>query len=161
MAVKLVPLPVGLEVVTSPTDAKVTVDGKPWAEGLEVTPGAELSIVAEADGYERIERTALPQVGAPLQVVLKLEKKVDKPRKPPVTRRGGGGRGSLTITSTPYWGRVTIDGKVLDDTTPVTVKLSAGTHTVEVAHPPKGVVRTFKVKVPAGGKVRRTVNFSK
>lgn len=166
VSVELPPLPVALVVEASPADATVTVDGAPYRQGLEVTPGTAVVVRALATGFEPVEERVTPKAGEPLRVRLALSPlraKDPPPRRDQVTQRPRPkpkvGTGTLTITSTPWWGRVTIDGKVLDETTPVTVKLKAGTHSVEVAHPPKGIVERFSVKIEPGEKVRRTVTF--
>ncbi len=69
------------------------------------------------------------------------------------------GSGTLIIKTTPYWGKVVIDGKPEDDTTPLTLTLSAGRHDVVVSHPPKGLSKRFKVVVVANETVTRVITF--
>jgi hypothetical protein len=69
------------------------------------------------------------------------------------------GKGTLTVKSSPLWGRVTIDGKTFDDTTPLTVSLPAGRHEVVVAHPPRNLVRRAKVTVEADKTTVHSVTF--
>ena len=67
--------------------------------------------------------------------------------------------GTLLLTTQPYWANVAIDGKAIEDTTPLTVSLPAGRHDVVVTHPPKGLVKKLKVVVIANESVTRTVVF--
>lgn len=165
-SIDLEPLPVPLVVEVTPREATVTVDGAAYREGMDVTPGQALVVSASAPGFLPVEEQVTPRPGEPSRVTLTLapeEAPKEAPRRPQASSRARPrpktGTGTLTITSTPWWGRVTIDGKVLDETTPVTVKLRAGTHTVEVAHPPKSAVERFTVKIEPGEKLRRTVRF--
>jgi serine/threonine protein kinase len=147
-------MPVPLIVKTAPGDAAVTVDGQAYRDGMTIAPGQAVKVKAEKSGYVSSTRKVTATPGQELQVALELRKKSSGVKKPPAKSRG-----SLTITTTPYWGRVTIDGKALEETTPVTVKLSAGVHQVTVSHPPKGLVKRFKVTITPGGKVRKTIQF--
>jgi serine/threonine-protein kinase len=69
------------------------------------------------------------------------------------------GEGTLVLKASPFWGQVTIDGRVLDDQTPVSVKLPAGRHDVVVSHPPRGLVQRFKVSLAPGETVTRAITF--
>ncbi len=165
-SIDLVALPVRLVLDVTPANAQVSVDGSPYEAGMDVKPGAPLVVTARADGFEPLEQPLEPVAGEPLKVTLNLtpEPVKDTPRRQQVTQRPrpkpkATAKGTLTITSTPYWGRVTIDGKTLEETTPLTVRLKAGSYSVEVSHPPKGMVERFTVKLDAGQKLRRTVKF--
>jgi len=69
------------------------------------------------------------------------------------------GEGTLLVKASPYWGQVTVDGKVLEEQTPISVRLPAGKHDVAVSHPPRGLVRRFKVTIAPGETVTRAVTF--
>jgi serine/threonine protein kinase len=69
------------------------------------------------------------------------------------------GEGTLLVKASPYWGQVTVNGRVLDEQTPVSVRLPAGKHDVVVSHPPRGLVRRFKVTIVPGQTVTRAVSF--
>jgi hypothetical protein len=69
------------------------------------------------------------------------------------------GEGTLVVKASPYWGQVSVDGRALDEQTPVTVKLPPGRHDVVVSHPPRGLVKRFKVVIVSGQTVVRAVTF--
>jgi serine/threonine protein kinase len=77
----------------------------------------------------------------------------------PVANVAVKGEGTLLVKASPYWGQVSVDGRVLDDQTPVSVKLPAGRHDVVVSHPPRGLVKRFKVLIAPGETVTRAVTF--
>ena len=155
LEVALDPLPVALELDAVPEDAKITVDGKPYARGMTAMPGRSVEIIAKHPDKKTFKERYTPSPGAPLRATLVLEE--ERSARPRATKSVG--KGSLTVITTPYWARVTVDGKTLDDTTPVTVELKAGTHWVVVAHPPKGLVKKLKVRIKAGESERRTIHF--
>jgi serine/threonine protein kinase len=69
------------------------------------------------------------------------------------------GVGTLVLKTLPYWANVVIDGKRYDETTPFTIELKAGTHNVELTHPPKGLSKRLRVVVKSGESVTRTIQF--
>ena len=140
-------------VIASPSSATITVDGKRYRGPTKIRPGVQLEVTASADGYVSQTKRVEAHVGGGLEVRFDLAK---ERKRDPVVKRG---KGTLIITTNGKWGRVTIDGEVLADTTPVKVKLTAVVHTIEVAHPPEGKVNTSKVKIEAGKTQRKTVNF--
>lgn len=177
LSVTLEAEPVQLTVDITPKSATITVDGAPYKDGMKVLPSTPLRIAASADGFVRKEVMHSAEPGAPLRVTLALEEEEESSSS---TNNGGGRVGSkkptggstakapppkkgkpgkLTVTSMPYWGRVTIDGKTLDDTTPVTVTLPAGSYDVVVEHPPQRLMKRFTVEVEAGKTVKRAVSF--
>lgn len=153
----LSPKPVELSVKAKPRDAKVLVDGKRYRGPMSIRPGVQMKISASAEGYVTQVKRVEAHVGGGLEVRFDLDKvKKKKKIKDTPPKRG---RGTLIVTTSGKWGRVTIDGVVQKDTTPVRVKLSGGSHTVEVAHPPEGKVKTFKVKIEPGKTIRKTIKF--
>jgi serine/threonine protein kinase len=166
LSVTLEAEPVALKVTVTPSNAAVTVDGKPLAEMGQVAPSHPLKIVAEAPGHVRKEVMFSAEPGVPLAVTIVLDEesvasskspKKSTPTKPSPVKKGKPGK--LTITAMPYWGRVTIDGRTLEDTTPVTVTLPAGSYEVVVEHPPQRLSKKFTVEVEAGKTVKRSVSF--
>jgi serine/threonine protein kinase len=67
------------------------------------------------------------------------------------------GDGTLVLASSP-WCHVSVDG-VSHGTTPVTLKLKAGTHTVVVSNPEFRVHRTLSVEVQEGRTLRKMLEF--
>jgi hypothetical protein len=98
---------------------------------------------------------AKPTPTPPTTKVEKVEKVDAKPTEKPDAKATG----TLVLKTTPWWGNVEVDGRVQDDTTPLTLTLSAGRHDVVVTHPPKGLSKRFKVVVPANNTVVRVINF--
>jgi hypothetical protein len=129
-----------------------------------------IRVEVDAPGYLPWADTVTPAVGETWRLEVALERlppppkatapvRHEKPR-PPVPSKGlAVGHGELVITTTPYWGRVTIDGNTEDDTTPVRVRLPAGRHRVEVSHPPLGLSQHFQVTIRPGKSERRVVDF--
>lgn len=152
----LSPKPVEFSVKAKPSNAKILVDGKRYRGPMSIRPGVQLKVTASADGYVSQTKRVEAHVGGGLEVRFDLDKVKKIKKKEPQAKRG---KGTLIVTTSGKWGRVTIDGVVQKDTTPVRVKLSAGSHTVEVAHPPEGKVKTFKVKIEPGQSIRKTVKF--
>lgn len=145
------PIPVVARI--APHHASITIDGAVVGPGATVSPGP-VSVVVAAAGYTPLTLSLLATPGRPLVVEAELTKASStgsavKPK----------GTGTLTITSSPLWGRVTIDGKTYDDTTPLTVSLPAGKHDVVVAHPPRDLVRRAKVTVEADTVTVHSVTF--
>jgi len=68
------------------------------------------------------------------------------------------GDGTLVLASSP-WCNVTVDG-VSHGTTPLTLKLPAGTHTVVLSNPEFHVRRTLSVEVQEGRTLRKMLDFS-
>jgi serine/threonine protein kinase len=166
LSVTLEAEPVPLRIDVTPKNATVTVDGKPVADIDDVAPSRPITIVAFAPGHVRKEVMFSAEPGVPLTVTMTLDEEPDAPTKTPKKPTPNkpspvkkGKPGKLTITSMPYWGRVTVDGRTLDDTTPVTVSLPAGTYEVVVEHPPQRLMKKLTVEVEAGKTVKRSVSF--
>jgi eukaryotic-like serine/threonine-protein kinase len=69
------------------------------------------------------------------------------------------GTGKLSISSEP-WARVTIDGTLVDEETPLVAhELPAGKHTVVLENPVHGLKKTIVVSVPRDGHLRQPVNL--
>lgn len=157
---RFVAVPVRLDV--KPPNAQVLMNGEVLANDATVEPGVAVVIDVSAVGYApaRQELKAVP--GQPLVISVSLVKDKDakdgtkKPPPPPPQLKGNG---TLTLKTTPYWGTVNVDGKLYDEQTPLSVTLSAGKHDVIVAHPPKGLMRKFKIVIKPGETVTRTITF--
>ena len=141
-----------IKVTTVPADASITVNGQAYAKEITLPPGKKITIRASKRGFVSAVKKITLEAGKPLDLKLELKERGKTIVKP-------SGKGTLIITTSPYWGRVTVDGRTLEDTTPVTVTLKAGVHTVTVSHPPKGLVKKFKVTIKPGKKIRKTIKF--
>lgn len=143
---------VEVTVVTEPVGAELTIDGKsvgsaPWTSRADT--GAILEITARMDGY--LSTTRLIRVGeGPTQVTrVQLSRQNVSAEAAPVR---------VTITSTP-WAYVAVDGRVLGKSTPVTVELTPGTHTIVVENPLESWSESRTVDVAEGEPV--TLTFEK
>jgi serine/threonine protein kinase len=168
--VPLVAERVPLILQLDPADATVSVDGVPIGPDASV-PYGPVSVVVSAPGHLAQALSLVAEAGVPLVVKATLERATPTPTPTPPSPPPTGsaqkpkptpavvGKGTLTIKSSPLWGKVTIDGKTYDDTTPLTVTLSAGRHDVVVAHPPRNLVRRAKVMVEADKTTIHSVTF--
>jgi hypothetical protein len=113
-----------LRVTSTPGLAAIIVDGKETGRvtpaTIVVAPGSH-AVSLKLAGYAVAARTVTVAKGgqASLAIALALA--------PPVAQ------GSLRITSTPAGAVVTIDGKRVTGTTPLTVGIALGHHTIQVA----------------------------
>jgi len=161
---------VPLILQVEPADAVVSIDGELIRPEVGVLPGP-VDLVISAPGYVSQPLSLSAKVGVPLVVKATLKAAREqpapppgvgskpKPPPPPPAPVAAVGKGTLTIKSSPLWGKVTIDGKTFDDTTPLTVVLPAGKHDVVVAHPPRNLVRRAKVNVEADKTTIHSVTF--
>jgi len=115
-------------VVTSdPPGATLTVDGRSVGVGpyeLKRPPGTIIEIVARLDGHLSTTRLARFQDTESTTVV-----QLSEAPKP-----ADAGRVKVTVTSTP-WAYVAVDGVVTGKSTPVTLELTPGPHTITVENP--------------------------
>lgn len=172
--VSLTPIPVELVVEGAPPNAMILVDGAPYRVGMRVPPLRPLMLQVSAPGFHPLRRELEPRVGAQHREIVALrpdeapappapavlpkepERRPSAPAPRPAVAQG---TGVLVVKTRAVWGQVTIDGKTLEDTTPVRVELREGRHTVRVSHPPKGLVKDFTVVVEAGQTSTRVVDF--
>ena len=152
------PTPVAINVHVTPDRATVRVDGKLWEQGMTVRPRTILEVEAQAPGFASLKKQVMAEVGGPLAITLEL--------RPSNSRDGRDardtptlGKSVLILTSSPYWGRVSVDGQMLEETTPARIELKAGVHEVVVTHPPKGLERRFRINLKAGETTRRAITF--
>lgn len=155
--------PVRVEARVEPTTAEILVDGEVLGKDTTVEANTAVVVDVSAPGFVPVRQELKAAPGAPLVVKVKLQPGFSGTPAPddkaapkrPVVR----GTGTLKLKTTPYWGQVTIDGKTYEDNTPLSVQLAAGSHDVVVSHPPKNLVRKFKVVVKANDTVTRTITF--
>jgi serine/threonine protein kinase len=163
------PLPVPLYVEVEPTDADILIDGRKFFPGSNVTPGKMIRIQVEKSGYRKHVEERVPPIGMPLRVSVKLVVKARGSRSATQTTSPTSGehrargnmakKGTLFVTSAPYWGRVEIDGKRLKETTPVRIPLAPGRYRVRVTHPPKGMVSEKTIRIRSNKETRFPVRF--
>jgi serine/threonine protein kinase len=176
---------VELRVDVVPASATVSINGTPTGVGATVVPGVPVTVAITADGYETIEQVLTPAADTPFVVKATLVAMLPSPapspapspppapttpKKIPTTTpttttttttptTAAKTMGQLQLKTQPYWANVTIDGKALDDTTPITVQLSPGRHDVVVSHPPRGLTKKLKVVIVGNETTSRTVVF--
>ena len=135
--------PGGAEVRTEPPGAHVTVAGTDAGvtplelAGLE---RAEHHLTLAMDGHAPEERTVdlTEQASTELDVTLRS-------RQP---------AGLLDVSSTP-WARVSVDGRVVAESTPVVgLRLSPGVHVVTLVNPRLGLRETRRVRIRDGRRSR-------
>jgi len=149
---------VAVRLRSTRADDVLTVNGKPYKPGLKVTPGTTLKVEASGKGRKTSRKSVRVRIGQPVDLTL-TSSAPGKKRQPRVTTPKPTGSGFLVVTTTGKWGRVVVNGRTLDDTTPVREKLPSGTYNVVVTHPPEGKVKRFKVTIQNGKTVRKTVSF--
>lgn len=157
---------VPLVLQVEPADAVVSLDEDQLSPEFGVLPGpVELVVSAPGHVSQPLSLTAVAGVPLVVKATLKPAREqpaaptpalTSKPRPPPPAVVG---KGTLTIKSSPLWGKVTIDGRSYDDTTPLTVSLPAGKHDVVVSHPPRNLVRRAKVTVEVDKTTIHSVTF--
>ena len=142
---------VSLTVVTEPTGADLFVDGAavgtaPWTK--EVRPGTVVSVTASSTGH--LSTTRIIRVtGGPTQLARVLLAPTRTKNQKPVR---------VTVTSLP-WAYIAVDGRVLGKSSPVTVELSPGPHTIVAENPLEGWSASRTVHVEPGSPI--TVSFVK
>ena len=141
-----------LTVVTEPAGADLTIDGEavgasPWTTTQDA--GAIVEITARAEGYLSTTRLIRVSEGPSQLTRLALPREAPGDDARPV---------AITVTSTP-WAYVAVDGRVLGKSTPVTVELAPGPHTVVVENPLEDWSESRTVDVEAGAPM--TLSFEK
>jgi serine/threonine protein kinase len=156
-------------------DAQVVIDAAPPAADAAFTVTSPDAVIVVAPGVDaapaRIDAAPPRRADArTLDPADARPRRADaEPTGPPIDARArptpdaavATATGTLKVGATP-WGKVTIDGKPLTGSTPKTLTLSAGTHTVLVEYtgsdPPQRETR--KVEVRAGEVVTATFTFT-
>jgi tRNA A-37 threonylcarbamoyl transferase component Bud32 len=150
----------------------------------EVTPGAELRLRVEAEGYQPWEdsftatagetlrmkpvlqpvpkQTATPvpaPAPAPAPAPVKIDAPAPAPAPVPQVKKAPEevAYGSLSVNVKSGWGNVYINGKSTDTTPLNNHKLPVGTYTIKVVNPETGLDETRKVTVVAGESKRVVV----
>ncbi len=67
--------------------------------------------------------------------------------------------GKIFLKSKPYLAEVWVDGKKAPNTTPIQLKVDAGTRRITLKVPGTDKKKSFKIKVPKNGKVEKTIVF--
>ena len=113
-----------LRVTSTPGSAAIVLDeketGRVTPATIVVAPGSH-TVSLKLAGYAVASRTVTVAKGGQASLAIALT------QAPPVAQ------GSLRITSTPAGAVVTIDGKRMTGTTPLTVGIALGHHTIQVA----------------------------
>ncbi len=157
---------VGVRVTCSPlATASVAGDKRLCPAEFLAAPGDVLSVVVAGPGYveqvkrvqvapDQVESISMDVRLAALDAGVAVDVVADVPTVPvPVSRpyshavRVDKRVGTLKITSKPYWGSVTVDGKTYDEVTPMTIDLPFGKHRLVVTHPPKGLKRERTITI--------------
>ncbi len=130
-----------LRVISKPPGATVTVDGE--AKGatplvLEQLARRAIEVSASKRGYRSAKRTVDLSTTASTTVELVLSRRV--------------ATGTLDVSSTP-WARVSIDGKLVAESTPlIGYRLPVGRHRVKLENPRLGKRATRNVVIKKGRK---------
>ncbi len=179
--VPLVPPSRPLAVRVTPADATVTVDDRPWTPDAVFSVGGIVKVQVSAPGYVAVRREVEVKADQPLELVVELRREDGDPtlagdvppppdrakgERPKVTRtkverhKGDAARlGTLKIKTKPFITEVTIDGQRQADTTPITVELPPGKHTVVVRHAATGQAKSATLTVKAGTVAEHTFTF--
>jgi hypothetical protein len=138
----------GLKLMNLPAGATATLDGDAISDpGKErYLPAGPHVVVVEAKGFLPFKTDVEVVVGQVKEVAVEL-----KPQ--PVVPKG-----TVEINCQP-WCQITVDKKDTGKTSPAKLVLTAGPHTLLLANPPAGLVKTIQVVVPEGGVVTKVVNL--
>jgi hypothetical protein len=164
-----------IDVRTEPKGAAILVDGARRPERtparLEgLTPGSEHAITVRLSGYRSVVHrvTLAPGEQAAFDVALKRGSGVERPARasapagappaPPPPPAAPDADGSLVFASSP-WCTVTVDGQERG-TTPLVLKVKAGSHKVVFANPEYKIRRTLTVDVKPGETVKKRLDFA-
>ncbi|MCO4771103.1 MAG: PEGA domain-containing protein, partial [Deltaproteobacteria bacterium] len=137
-----------MQVSTIPEGASLTIDGRdvgtsPFQTAAE--SGTIIEIVAKMDGYLSTTRLAR-FTDETTRTVVELTKSPDAALS------------NVTITSEP-WAYVAIDGVVTGKSTPLTIEMDEGTHTITIENPLEAWTEERTVVVKKGQPA--TVSFKK
>lgn len=164
--------PVSLVLEVAPPDATVLVDEAPYVPGMLVAPGKPTMLHVSAPGFvpfkreievrpglKHRERVELKPDGVAAPTLADTNAEAKKRDRDERARAASTRPGTLILRTKDMWGQVTIDGKTWEETTPLTVELKPGRHSVVVAHPPKGFKKSFVVTLKPGETVMRSIAF--
>lgn len=135
----------------SPADP-TSPNGSPSANGANANSspnanGATLTSAANAGANAPTSPSGAASTGAPTISVEALPGAAKAPAEPRVTREGGSGR--LSVTATPGWCTIAVDGKERGATPVAALELPAGSHQV-TCKPASGKTRSASVTVVDG-----------
>jgi hypothetical protein len=178
-----------LEVTTSPPGATLVLDGATLADKSParlggLTPGVAHTLIVRREGRPGVAQRFVLDAGeeATMEIDLKRTQRasvggsaVKRPSAararattapPPVPVAPAAapapivkqGDGTLVLASSP-WCNVVVDGQPRG-TTPLNVKLKAGSHQVLLANPEFKIKRTLAIEVEPGQTVRKSLDFA-
>jgi hypothetical protein len=138
----------GVKFEGLPTGGKVRVDGNwvPSPNAVQYLPAGKHQYIADAKGFLPEEADFQVAVGEVKSVGVALKPKPTEPK------------GTVEINCTP-WCQITVDGKDTGKTSPASLSLNVGSHTLFLANPPAGLAKKFQVKVTQGAVVRQVVKL--
>jgi serine/threonine protein kinase len=140
-----------MTITTQPAGAELTIDGKRVGASpfvVDATPGTIVEIVARKDGY--LSTTRLARFGDVATTTLVELSAAPAPMD--------ADKVGVTITAEP-WAYVAIDGVVTGKSTPLTVQLDPGSHTITIENPLESWTEQRSVVVQAGKPA--TISFRK
>ena len=144
-------LDAGLLVHSAPAGALVTIDGTPRGTTPVAVRGLEIGtreVKVSRPGYQAVERRVVLTPERPSRA---LEVELS-PLRPVAVKAPAVRDGSMVIDSRPSGATVIVDGRTAG-VTPLTLAISAGTHTVRMERTGYRAVST-RVEVKAGEKTR-------
>jgi hypothetical protein len=148
-----------LQIVTSPPDATLIVDGR-TLDGVtpltvsELDPGREHLIIAQRHRYQDSQlRIAL----APGERAVRELRLLQERRLGVLADASSGDAGSLVVGSKP-WCEVMIDGVPVGPT-PLTVRLASGHHRVRVQNSEFHIEKSVDVNIHAKQTLRQRFDF--
>ena len=151
--VQLVPIPMPLLVRPVPRDAEVSVNGKPWRQGMTVNPGDTLQITASHPFYFETTKTIVAKPGQQILVDITLDER-PTPSKEPAVVNPAITTGTLVLSSSPRGAEIFVDGEKVA-TTPAELRLVPGSHRVTVRG--NGAETTFAIDIDVGQRLERKI----
>lgn len=163
-----------LELKVTPAGAEVLVNDQPWAAAVTFPVGSILMVQVSAPGFVAVRKELQVTAEEPLRVEVELRPEAEAVKsavtEPPRAERTGDKRpkvekpaparkGTLKVKTKPFITEVTIDGARQADTTPLTVELAAGKHTVVVRHAGTGQSKSATLTVKPGATTEHTFVF--
>jgi hypothetical protein len=169
-----------MEVVTTPAGAMLVLDGKTLRERsparLTVGAGAQHTLLVRTAGRSGVAQRFMLEAGEEATMEIDLRRSQHAAVKharvvkapaasvapqeapAPVVAPKREGDGTLVIASSP-WCTVAVDGQARG-TTPLNLKLKAGSHEVVLANPEYKIKRTLAVEIEPNQTVRKSLDFA-
>jgi hypothetical protein len=138
----------GLKLMNLPPGATATLDGDPISNPSKerYLPAGSHALVVEAKGFLPFKEDVEITVGQVKEVPVTLQPQPVVPK------------GTVEINCQP-WCQITVDKKDTGKTSPAKLVLTAGPHTLLLANPPAGLVKTIQVVVPENGVINKIVKL--